>query len=1152
MEKYLSPSRHTRFGEYALAALLCIVTAGGAWAQLIPTGSITGVVKDPKGAVVPGVAITITNTATGIVKTAKTNSTGVFLVPDMLPGTYRVEAEFQGFKKIAQVGTVQTGGSTTFDLTLQLGSTKQTVEVSGRAPLLQTTTSSVTTNVSTRAIENLPLQGRNPLLLTRLSPGVVQTANPAPSGVDVNAMNQTSYFTSSGAWDRDNDFYIDGAPDNLTDRVGYIPPVDDTQDVTVLTDAFDSQYGHGAGATVIVTTKSGTNQFHGTAYDFLQNSALNANGFYGNLYNLRKLPSHYNQFGGAIGGPIIHNRTFFFFNYEGIRISHSSAAIGTVPTLLQRQGNFSETYDPNGNLIQIYNPFTTRPDPNNPGQYIRDPFPGNQIPTGMINSASAGLLSLIPAPNRTGLPFTNANNYATSINSSTPMNDYTIRVDHQINDSNRFFARYSQERTDQINSPFWPKLPAANSMNKQISVGLGYSHIISPTMALDIAMDWEGWQNPGFTPITDLASLGFSSSFVSLLPGQPVPSVSVADLGGFGYGTFGYHDTDPTWGFNANMRKMLGKQSIKWGFQFQVKQDNSGINGDSGSYSFGRDYTQGPNPNDIGPDIGYGTATFLLGTMENGSNLQSPSNEATTAPYYGLYLQDDVRATSRLTLNLGVRWEVWLPATERYNRQNAGFAFGIPNPIAAQAIANYAANPLPGNILPANQFAVNGGLLFATSSGRRWGRTYWNNWSPRVGFAYKINNKTVARGGFGFFRSMFWTSFARQTGFNNRTFAVGSLNGINPTNLFNNPYPEGFNPITGSSLGLMTALGSGFGILDQNAQPGYNARWSLGFQRQLTPSTLFSAYYVGETAFHLPVGSGGQIFTPAGNAEQDYQINYLPAKYLALGSHLYDLVPNPFYGLIPTAGFNGPTIHEGQLLLTYPEFTGIDDARKTAGRTYYHSLQVTVTKRYSDGLSLLGAYTWSKSIDRYRYINASDPGPSRMIGYYDAPQRFTLGAIYDLPFGPGRNFGWKSGVGGAIFGGWRVGVNGVFQSGLPISIGGVNLTGVNPTLSASSRNRLDWFNKASMTPLPAFTLQTAPWEIASLRADAINNWDTSLMKNFRLTERFGLEFRWEMYNAFNRVQFGNPDTNPVSGTYGQVGYQANTPREMQMALKLNF
>ena len=1163
MENRHSLSMAMPFKRVTYAVLLCLLTAAGAWAQLIPTGSISGVVKDPKGAVVPGATITITNTETGVAKTTKTNSTGEFLATSLLPGTYRVTARMRGFKAISQVGSVQTGESTTFNLTLQLGSTRQTVEVSSRAPLLQTTTSSLTTNVSTRAIETLPLQGRNPLLLERLSPGVVQTFNPGPSGVDVNAMNQTSYFTSNGAWDRDNDFMIDGVPDNLTDRVGYIPPVDDTASVTVLTNAYDAQYGHGAGATVIVTTKGGTNHFHGTVYDFMQNSVFNANSFFNNLNGIRKVPSHYNQFGGALGEPSGMTRPSFSLTMKefAFRIRHRLS--GACPRRLSGRATSprlmteAEASDPD--LQSLQHPA----DPNNPGNYIRDQFNGNIIPTGptgMIQPCER-CPAFFDSWDRPGtgalasdnLHYTDAQNYATTIQSSTPMNDYTIRVDNQINDSNRFFVRFSREKTNQLTSSFYPKLPASSRFQEQISVGTGFSHIFSPTLALDVALGWEGWRDIATTPSFDLSSLGFSSSFINELPGQTVPSVNVADFGGFGYGTFGYHDIDPTWGFNANMRYMRGKQSIKWGFQFQVKQDNSGIYGDTGTFNFGRSYTQGPDPSATGPNVGYGVASFLLGTMDNSSNLQSASNEATTAPYYAAYLQDNLRATSKLSLNLGVRWEVWLPATERYNRQITGFAFDQPNPIAAQAIANYAANPIPGNILPPDQFKVDGGFYICQSEWPAMGQDLWNSWSPRVGFAYRVTNKTVIRGGFGYFRSMFWTSFARQTGFESQDLCRRKFEWNQSDRPFQQSYPQ----VLTRSHRFQPRKDDGAGKRLRDSRPECSA-WvqralAIGFQRQLTPSTLLAAYYVGETAFHLPVGSGGQIFTPAGNAEQDYQINYLPAKYLSLGENLYNLVPNPFYGLISTAGFNGPTIHEGQLLLKYPAFTSIDNARKTAGRTYYDWLQIAVTKRYSKGLSLLGAYTWSKSIDRYRYINASDPAPSKMIGYYDAPQRFTLGGTYDLPFGPGKPFGWKSGVGAKIFGGWRVGVNGVFQSGLPIPMNSPTiLTGVNPTLSAGKRSRLDWFNTSAIAPLGTFSLRSAPWVVAGLRGDAIDNWDTSLVKNFRLTERFGLQFRWEMYNAFNRVQFANPDVNPNSAAVGTISSQANTPRQMQMALKLSF
>jgi len=1138
--------------------MFCLLFAVAGWAQLQPTGSIVGVVKDPKGGVVPNVAIAITNVATGISRKSATNSSGDFLVPDILPGTYRVEAEIQGFKKLIREAVVQTGRSTTVDMTMELGSTTQTVQVTAAVPLLQTTTSSLTTTVDNRYIQDLPLAGRNPLMLAKLSPGVVQTYPQIPAGLDISSMNYVSYFSSNGAKYSSNDFMIDGIPDNLYDRAEYMPPTDQTEDVTVLTNAFDAQYGHGNGASIVVTTKSGTNQFHGSVYDYLQNSALNASSFFANLAGFKKPVSQYNQFGGTFGGPIWHNHTFFFFNYEGIRYKNPGVGLATVPTALQRQGNFSKTYDQYGNLVQIYNPFTTRPDPNNPGQYIRDPFPGNIIPQTMINPASAGLLALVPMPNRQGLPFTNAQNYAYPSTVTYPTNDYSIRVDHQINQNNRLFVRLSRQHTDWIYSTY-NLMPGLSLFSESNVGGLGFTSVLTPTTILDLTLGAQFFRNDGHVPTTKLAPLGFSSSFANSVPVQYIPSVNIADFGGFGYPVYGYHDHDPAWSFNANMRHMQGIQSMKWGFQTQIKQSNSGIYSHTGFYSFGRGFTQGPNPFDVGTNIGYGVATYLLGTMDNSSYVQSPTNSATTGPYYGAYFQDDIRATPKLTLNLGLRWDAWQPATERYNRQNIGFAFNTPNPIAAQAIANYTANPLPGNILPPNQFQVNGGLLFATPSNRRWGKTYWNEWSPRVGFAYRLDNKTVLRGGVGYFRGLFWTTFnGGGTGFSTNTYAVGSLNGITPDNLLNNPFPNGFNQVSGSSLGLETQLGGGFGFKDPNGQPGENARWSIGLQRQITPSTVVEAYYVGETSYYLPVGSPGNLagnYYPGsgGAAEQDRILTYLPAKYLALGSQLSNLVPNPFYGLISSGALSGPQISEGQLLSNYPEFTLLDMSRQTDGMSYYHSLQISVTKRYSQGLSLMGAYTFSKNMDRSRFINVSNPGPSKMIAVYDAPQRFTLGAVYALPFGPGQNLGWKSGVGGKLVGGWQLGVNGVFQSGFPIALNApIILTGVNPTLSPSNRNRLDWFNKAALTVLPTFTLRNAPWGVSSLRSDAIDNWDTSLTKKIQLKERLGLQFRWEMFNALNQVQFGNPDVNPLSSTYGQIFSQANNPRVMQMSLTVLF
>ena len=1145
--------------------LLWLALVATASAQLIPTGSIVGTVKDPQGAVVPHVTITVTNVNTGIFRSTTSNAAGQYLLVDVLPGVYRVGAVLQGFKKFEQQqALVEEGKSTTVDISLQLGSTTQTVQVVAPAPLLQTTTASLTNVVNNQEVRDLPLMGRNTMMLEYLSAGVVDTHSTSgasasgygvSSPVNTSGRSEVSYFSANGGGWRTNEYTLDGVPNGSTDSVLYLPPPDQILEFNVMTTAVDAQYGHGSGAQVVLVTKSGTNKLHGDAYEFLQNSVFNATAFFTNLSHLPKPSSRLNQFGGAIGGPIKQNKTFFFFNYEGIRTSAPSTVISTVPTALQRQGNFSQTFNAQDQLIQIYNPFTTAPDPNNPGQYIRQQFPGNIItPSTLINSASSGLLALVPLPNQPGAQYTGANNYVNIQHKTQPFNNYSGRIDHEINENNRFFGRYSFEKTDVITTNAFATLPASVSPTSETSTGVGYTAVLSPDTVLDVALGWSGIWGEAYSPHANLANYGFSSSYVNLRPEPYIPAISITDMTGFGFGVSSLSH-QPNWGFNANMRHMQGRQSLKWGFQTIITGYNSGNYGTSDNFYFNRGFTQGPNPNTVGSSIGYGVASYLLGTMLNTTVSTSPSNYADTSPYYGFYFQDDIRATPKLTVNLGVRWEVWEPATERFNRNNAGWAFGIPNPIQAQAQANYAAME-PASIqalLPANQFQVLGGLLFATPANRHYGKTYLDGWEPRIGFAYRVTPKTVVRGGFGTFRGQFWAVFNRQNGFSTNTNAVGTVDGITPVNLFNNPYPNGLTPPSGASLGQETLLGQSLSFLYQYSQPDTYTRWNFGVQRQLANNLMFEAYYVGATDFHVPIGSAGQIFSTGGNSEQDFILDYLPAKYLSLGSALNNLVPNPFQGLIPSGSESGATISEGQLLSLYPEFTSVDDSRDSDGRSYYNALQATVTKNYSHGLTLLSSYTWSKQMDRYRYINASDPGPSDMIGYFDAPQRFTLGGVYELPFGPGRSWGWKSGAGGKMIGGWQLSVTQITQSGMPIQLNSaLILTGQDPTLPSGQRSRLDWFNKAAMIPLPSFTLRHAPWGLATLRGDRDDNWNMALVKDTSIRENIKVQFRWEVFNVLNRCQFGVPDANPSDANYGIITTQENAPRQMQMALRISF
>ena len=1141
--------------KHIITGLLWLALAGTGWAQLIPTGRVLGIVKDQSGAITPHAAITLTNAETGISRSTTSNARGEYLFPDVPAGRYRLVAVLKGFQQLTQELGVQSAVSTTVDLTLHVGSEVQTIQVSAPAPLLNTDSGTLATVVVSTQISNIPLQGRNALALVLLTPGVVQTTVPGNYALGRDATNAFGYFTSNGANFRTNDFMLDGSPDNLTDRPAYLPSVDLVQEISVITNSYDAQYGHGGGAEVMMTTKSGTNQLHGTAYNFLQNSFLNATNFFTNSKGLAKPQFRENMFGTTVGGPIRHDRTFFFATYEGLRAYTPATNIGTVPTAAQRNGDFSQTFASNGQLIQIYNPFSTAPDPNKPGQYIRQQFPGNIItPSTLINPASTGLLSLIPLPNGSGT----INNFARTTNSTIVLNGISGRVDHEITQNNRLFGRLSWNKTTTNAGGFL--LPGAANDVSQMSDGvLGWTSTLTPSTVLEVTASYQHYEHDTPQPVAQkpLGSLGFSSAFVSGVA-PSIPSFSIADMSGFGYGTSGY-DHDPTWGFNANMRHIRGRHNMKWGYQYQLKQDDSGSFGIGANFSFDRKFMQGSNPNTVSATSGYGIASFLLGTMSptTASYASTPNIEATSSPYYGSYFQDDIRVSSRFTANLGVRWEAWQPANDRFNAQTIGFAFQTPNPIQAQAAANYALHPSP--YISVDQFSsgILGGLLFATPSNRRYAPTVWNNFSPRIGFAYRLTDKTVLRGGFGYFYSMFYTSFAKQSGFSSQTPVTATINGITPVNLLDNPFPNGFIAPTGASMGLKTLLGTSVGFPNQTAHPQYNARWNFGVQRQLTPNTMLEVYYVGESSFHCTIGTPSQTaaFSSAGAAEADTQYVYLPAQYLSLGSTLQTTIPNPFVGLIPTSSTLGAsTISIGNLLNRYPEFTGVDRSRQTDGLAFYHSLQVTATKRYSYGLTILGSYTWSKSLDDFRYINQQDPGPSKMISWYDAPQRITVSSVYQLPFGPGRRYGWKSGAGGKFIGGWQYSLQGLFQSGFPVFLSTpvVINAGVNPTLPRSQRSPNLWFNKAVFSVLPAYTLSSAPFGLNSLRADAIDNWDMSLIKDTNLTERFKLRFRWELFNSFNRPQFGSPNVNPSSSAYGTITSQANSPRAMQGALELIF
>jgi len=1131
-------------------SLLCLGLICTPWtlAQVIPTGSLDGEVRDASGAVLPGTAVTLTNVNTGEVRSGVTDGNGTYQFNLVPVGDHRLEAELKGFKKYTQRITLELGRKVTVNLKMEVGEVQQTLEVNTDAPVLETSTASLSTSVNNRFVNELPLAGRNPLQLAILTAGVVHTVPQVSSSL--NDISNSSYFSANGANQRMNEFLMDGVPNNVSDRVAYIPPVDQVQELNIQTNSFDSEYGHSGGAYINVSTKSGGNDIHGSVYEFLRNNALNANSFFNNRSGIAKPVLRYNQFGAAVGGPLIKNKTFWFANYEGVRSVSPANSIFTVPTERQRRGDFSQTLNAAGQLIQVYDPFTTRPDPARPGRFIRDQFPGNIIPQNRLNVAATNIINkFVPPPNRAGDPNSGTNNVVAVLTTKAPTDNITARVDHNLGSRNRIFGRFS--RSDTLTTSDYQIPVGGFNLNDRVqtSFGLGDTITISPTTMLIVNAGFTRWTQRGIQPEFDISTLGFHPSFVSALKQQvKVPRLNNSDMAFVGAIEGSWFEHTNTYAFSSNMTHVRGKHNLKWGFQTQVKQNNSvGANSPAGNFTFNRAFTQGPDPTSTGSAIGHGIASFLVGTPASGFTSINVHN-ATQSPYYGIYVQDDFRIFLRLTLNLGIRYE-WNPAsTERFNRSVNGWAFGTANPIEAQARANYAANPIPE--LPLDQFRVAGGLLFATPDNRRYAPTDKNDFSPRFGLAYKLTEKTVLRAGYGHFYSYWPAPFVRQNGFASDTPMVSTLDGITPVDRLDNPFPNGLSQPPGSSQGLQTLLGTNILVYSQFRHSPYNERWELGIQRELTTDTRVELNYVGSTAQSLYVGNSGA----GSGGEMNRELRFLPAQYLALGSALSQQVPNPFFGLIPsTLALGARTISKQNLLSTFPHTAQLTVQRETIGRAYYHAGQATVSKRFSQGLQFLGTYTFQRQIERVQFLNDADLLPSKAIGDLWRPHRFTSAATWDLPLGPGRRFATQGGVAGKILGGWQVAGIYVFQSGQALLLpSGAVASGQDPRLGPDERSIDKWFNTAAFVVQPSFTLRTLSVRSDRLQGDASNNLDFSLAKDTDVTERFRLQFRWEMFNALNRAQFGAPSLSPSSGTYGRITNTVNAPRTMQFGLKFVF
>ena len=1154
-------------------AALGLLFSSGSYAQET-RANLSGTIADASGAVVTDARIRLSNRDTSVGFEAITNKAGQYRFLFLNPGTYRLATEKAGFRGFVRDEIeLHVSQSAVVDVVLQVGQVSDSVSVSGEAPLLDVEKADRGLVIDNKTVADLPLNIRNPMMLSVLTPGIIHTSgtqhlNPfSNSGI--------SSWSINGGRGTNNEFLLDGAPNNAVyngvNNVAYVPSVDAVQEFKVMTGAYDAQYGRTGGGVINVSIRSGTNRLHGSVYEFLKRTSLNANTFSNNAKQAERQGNALDQYGFTAGGPITiprlysgKDKTFFFFAYEKYREDtfYPSESISSVPATEQRRGDFSKTFDNNGALYTIFDPLTGRFEGNN---WVRSAFPGNIIPANRISPIAANVLKLYPEPNTT-TPGSVAwqNNFFLNPNvGSFKFLNLTSRIDHTLSTRQRIFGRWSGSDFKQLrNTNGIPGVAGdyRNGGKRSNGAVVDYIANLTPATILNLRASISYWVedltpfgNQGF----DNTQLGFPKSLVDQLPKRDLfPQISIANARTLGHSS-GNVTFEPTTvlSLQPNLVHVRGKHTLKAGLDSRVTRYTQLRPGSAaGTYDFNRNFTRRDY---LVQDAtsGVGAASLLLGYAASGSvaNVAQPYFQWI---YYAPWIQDDIKVTRKLTLNLGFRWDLNTPLTERFNRTNYGFFAGRENPISSRIDLTR----FPG-------FTVKGGIGFAGVDGnsRSPVKMDWNNFQPRAGAAYALNEKTVLRGGWGMF-FLNPTFRGNLNGFSQSTPYIASLDaGRTPSSTIQNPFPTGILQPAGSAPGMLTFLGQGPSFIDPNFRVPYVHQFSFGIQRQLPGNILIDVSYVGSRSM-------AQSATRGFN---EVSVETLNQGNPAIGGNpnfLNQQVPNPFAGLIPGTGLDNVTVARSQLLRPFPQFTGFNVEQLNTGRIWYNSLQVTATKRYAKGLSFTTTYTLSKNIEAIDYLNPQDPAPTRSLVDWDRTHRLVIAPSYELPFGKGRKYLANSHpVLRGVVGGWQGVFSTVIQSGDPMSIpGNVYLLG-DPRLPTRDWDRLFKtgvidVNGSVRNVLPGEqpvfqirppnSLRTTPIRYGNLRNQWGSTLDCSLIKNTRLREDWNLQFRIDAFNAFNTAVFSSdPNLDPTSPNFGKIfrdNGQSNFPRNIQLGLRFVF
>jgi len=1106
------------------------------------TASIRGVVTDPTQASIAGAQVVATETQRNIQQTAVADAAGRYVLTNLPPGRYALTVEARGFKKyVGEALDVQVSQDITINVALQVGEVTESVTVTAEAALLEASTSSVGKVVENREIVNLPLNTRNPYALVFLTPGVSGT-------VSINYDDMR--YSVNGARVRMLDTMVDGVAAshptvNGAGGVSVFPSVESIAEFKVMGANPPAEFGRSQGSILNVVYRSGGNAWHWSAIEFLRNSELDANSFFSNKNNVPLTSFKRNQFGGDISGPIRRDKTFFLVDYAGLRERSASSTTQTVPTSLQRGGDFSKTFAANGQLVNIFNPFSTK---QSGSGYVRDPFPSNQIPAQMLDPVASNVMKYFPAANTAGNPTTNQNNFYTTGARALDVDQFDVRVDHNLSPSRRVFGRYSHRTNKDAPAAFFPdelkiaegRVITENHMHNAVA---DYSHSLNATTVLSVRAGFARTlfvynnQGLGFRP----SQLGLPASIDQAADRLMFPGISSS-----GYVSLGGNDHRRS-GFNGftllgSLSQVRSAHSIKYGFEGRLIRVNVWEARSSASFSFSQSFTQGPNPTAASATAGNALASLLLGAGSSGNLYQAWKNVAAQSFYYAGYFQDDWKVSRKLTLNLGLRYEYDQPRTERFNRFNWFDPF-VASPLAAK---------FPG---------LKGGLQFVGVDGHP--RSQYipdrNNLGPRLGLAYQLTEKTVIRMGYG---HLFGLSPQEAIGTVGpygfrveNTWQTTGDGGLTPLNLLRNPYPNGFQPPPGASAGLLTAVGGPIQAPVRDTVTPWSMQYNFTIQHELPARILFETAYVGTRGLQLSRGG-----------EDTFRINQLPLDLMSLGNKLLDTVDNPFYVPNGPGFFANRTAARNQLLRPFPQFTDVNPLFSSGSSSTYHSWQTSIKKRLSVGLQFGGSYTWSKSIDNGEggFQDNYRIRLNRSITDLDVPHRFIISYVYELPFGRGRHFGRSvPRLMDALLGGWTIEGITNYQSGGAFGVSANNVCrcfnsgsyanskGYSAKLEGRAEDRLSrWFDTSAFTQPDPFTIGSMGPRSADLRNDKVANWDLGISKDFRPIERLRVQFRADALNAWNHPRFSGPTTSVTSSSFGIVSGQSNAPRQVQFGLKL--